>query len=323
MTSKKTLKALAIAQFEKDYTALKSYMLGKEYYKALQAMAFAEQYHIGTRKNGYTPEFHHQISICWTIINLRGIDDLEEHCLALAFLHDVMEDYDISIDEMSQRFGAIIAKDVYVLSKKHRGEVKSMKAYHQELAEKAATIIVKGADNSHNVQSMHDAFTPEKIITYLEDTKNNKLPLLRLGRKRFPKYHFALTGLSFMLKRQVELYEFNDRTNYLVKRQAEINESIDRTKKQREIHELTSQRSALQTQIDKMCSSTQLADEKQKYINFATSVMAAMNGLGHHDHSKFQQILIKDARIPGHNFEMPSILLASFKNSLGKCIDSL
>lgn len=207
MATKKTSKTLAIGRFEKDYTALKNYMLGRGYHLALKALAFAELYHVGTRKDGYTPEFHHQITICWTIVNLRDIDDIEEYCLTLAFLHDVMEDYDISFDEMCRRFGEDVANDVYVLSKKHRGEVKNLATYHKELGEKAATIIVKGADNSHNVQSMHSAFKPEKIISYLEDTKGNKLPLLRLGRKRFPQYHFAFAGLSFMLKRQVELYE--------------------------------------------------------------------------------------------------------------------
>jgi hypothetical protein len=195
------------ASFTKDYTALKSYLLGRGYYKALSALAFAELHHVGTRKDGYTPEFHHQLTICFTIINLRGIEDIEEHCLTLALLHDVMEDYDISFEAMIEAFGKVVANDVYVLSKKHQGIVKSTAVYHRDLASNAATIIVKGADNSHNVQSMYGAFKPEKMISYLEDTKTNKLPLLKLGRKRFPQYTFAFNGLSFMLKRQVELYE--------------------------------------------------------------------------------------------------------------------
>lgn len=78
---------------------------GRGYHRGLKALSFAELYHTGTRKDGYTPEFHHQIIICFTIINLRGIEAIEEECLVCALLHDVMEDYDISFDEMANKFG--------------------------------------------------------------------------------------------------------------------------------------------------------------------------------------------------------------------------
>ena len=50
-------------QFDKVYVALRYWLHGKSYYKALNAMSFATLYHTGVRKDNITPEFHHQISI--------------------------------------------------------------------------------------------------------------------------------------------------------------------------------------------------------------------------------------------------------------------
>jgi hypothetical protein len=47
--------------YEKMKIALRAFLQGRKYYKALRAMDFAENLHTGVRKDG-APEFSHQVS---------------------------------------------------------------------------------------------------------------------------------------------------------------------------------------------------------------------------------------------------------------------
>lgn len=226
-------------------------------------------------------------------------------------------------------------QQVYVLSKKHRGEVKDTDTYHKELADEAITIVVKGSDNSHNVQSMHGAFKLEKMASYLSDTKENKLPLLRLGRKRFPEYHFAFNGLSFMLKRQVELYEahFKALGDQEKAFKAEKSRLIGDTIEQRRA---VDQVAALQAKVDAMDAANRainrdlviarqdLPFQKAAYANLANGVIAAAQGLDDSQRKLFMDALARVSQTPGKQFAMPSALgLSTFKNGLGDDIDAI
>ena len=57
-------------QFNKDCAALKSYLLGRKFEKSLIALGIARSVHIGIRKDKVTPEFQHQISVCYNFHNL-------------------------------------------------------------------------------------------------------------------------------------------------------------------------------------------------------------------------------------------------------------
>lgn len=45
----------------KSRTALRYWLLGRNYIKSVEAMDFALQFHIGLRKDKVNPEFQHQI----------------------------------------------------------------------------------------------------------------------------------------------------------------------------------------------------------------------------------------------------------------------
>ena len=47
--------------YEKQKIALKYWLIGRGYHKAVEAMSFAEKFHSGTRKDG-AHEFSHQVS---------------------------------------------------------------------------------------------------------------------------------------------------------------------------------------------------------------------------------------------------------------------
>ena len=100
-----------MTRYEKLSIALKYYLVGKKYDTALRAMTFAKNYHTGMRKDGITPEIQHQIEIALYITTLKNIRD-EQNVIAVALLHDVMEDYDVEFDTIYTQFGREIAESV-------------------------------------------------------------------------------------------------------------------------------------------------------------------------------------------------------------------
>jgi (p)ppGpp synthase/HD superfamily hydrolase len=190
-------------QFEKDYTAMKSFLLGRNYKQGLKAISFARQLHDGMRKDGLTPEFHHQIQIAFSILNLRDVVN-EELCLCLAFLHDTPEDKNISYMVLKREFGQDIASKACMLDK------------HQHATEEDCFLvvasdidcsIVKGADNGNNIQTMHGAFTKEKMQLYMNRTEFQVLPMLKTASNNFPEQSFAYSALRTRLKDQLALYK--------------------------------------------------------------------------------------------------------------------
>lgn len=191
-------------RYNKLFVSLKYYLLGRDYIKALKALEFARAYHLGTRKNGIDPEFLHQIEISLYIATLKDLE-CEETAITVALLHDVMEDYDISHEEMEKRFGAEITSIVWLLTKKHRGIVKDSSVYFGELAQNSIASIVKGADRIHNIQTMVGVFSDEKQKTYVQEVEEKFLPMIKRAKALFPEQTRAYFNIEHMLKSQISL----------------------------------------------------------------------------------------------------------------------
>lgn len=198
------MKEQAIKSFDKDYTALKSYLLGREYNMGLRCMAFAREHHGGTRKDGFTPEFHHQIRIAFTILNLRGVQN-EQLALCLAFLHDTPEDKNVSHATLASEFSEEIAVKAFKLNK-HAHE--SEEACMTVISKDPDCSIVKGADNKDNIGSMYGAFTHEKMKSYIERTRTSILPMLKTASTYYPDQSFAYNSLRATLKDQIKIYDW-------------------------------------------------------------------------------------------------------------------
>jgi (p)ppGpp synthase/HD superfamily hydrolase len=191
-------------RFEKAALSTRYFLYGTRMYKALEAMEFASKYHTKFRKDGTTPEFHHQISI---VQYLRTFIDqlvLPEETFAVGFLHDVVEDYDISLEEIDKRFGSIIAKAVEVISKP---DPYSNEKYYRKIGENLIASIVKGADRINNVQTMTGVFNKEKQLAYLKEAQDYVLPMLKTARRKFPRQEPAYENAKFVLNSQIELIQ--------------------------------------------------------------------------------------------------------------------
>lgn len=195
--------------FERKRTALKGYCLGRDYVDVLRAITFAEEYHTGVRKDGITPEFQHQIEIALHATTLKGLSNADESILLqMIMLHDVVEDYNVSLMEIELRFGPVVAKGVEALSKVINGVKKPMIQYMRDLALNPLAALAKGCDRVHNVQSMRGVFNYEKQKSYAKEVREHFFPMLRRVRDLSPQYRQAINNIKNMLEAQVQWVEY-------------------------------------------------------------------------------------------------------------------
>lgn len=183
---------------------IRAWLLGKEYYKAVEALEFAAKYHTGTRKDGVTPEFHHQVSILHYLRTLKGLRN-QQAVLAAGCLHDTIEDYDVPPETIRVKFGEEVCTAVLLLTKKYRGEKKSPEEYYKSMSSNPIASIVKGGDRVHNFQTMATVFSCEKQLKYIEECEEHLLPMLKEARNNFPDQELAYENIKHALKGQIEL----------------------------------------------------------------------------------------------------------------------
>jgi nucleoside 2-deoxyribosyltransferase len=191
-------------RYEKLTGALAHYMTARGYARALAALDFARGCHRGRRKDGVTPELQHQVEIALYLTTLKDLPE-EEQALTVALLHDVVEDYDIAPEEIERRFGADVARRVWLLTKTYRGEKKDPAAYFDAISRDPIASLVKGADRVHNLQSMVGVFPLDKQREYADEAERLFLPMLKDAERRFPHHGAAYRNIRHMIKSQLTL----------------------------------------------------------------------------------------------------------------------
>jgi (p)ppGpp synthase/HD superfamily hydrolase len=84
-----------------------------------EAIAFAARVHQGQlRKDGKTPYVSHVFRVCTVVRHVFGFDDPQ--MLAAALLHDTIEDTTTDCDNITEKFGPVVAKWVGALTKDAR-----------------------------------------------------------------------------------------------------------------------------------------------------------------------------------------------------------
>lgn len=193
-----------IAQKHKKLTiAIRYWLLGKGYLKALKAMEFARKYHVGKRKDGMTPEFQHQLEIVSYLRTLSLID--LELVITATFLHDVLEDYDVEQETIIDEFGENVNEIVWLLTKTYKGSKKTPAQYFEGISECPHSSVIKGADRVNNLGSMVGAFTLGGQKHYVTEVENYFFPMLKIARQAFPQQESAYENIKLIMENQVRL----------------------------------------------------------------------------------------------------------------------
>jgi hypothetical protein len=190
-----------LTKSSKRRIALRHYLQGAKFYKALRAMSYAEGFHQGLRKDNITPEFQHQIDIALYLITLKDIPD-EERAIIGALLHDVREDYEVSYSDICSEYGADIADDNHLVTKTPGYNNSD---YYTGMYSRPFSMLIKGADRINNLQGMVGIFTLPKIIAYCDEVDDFFHPMLKYGQNRYPEFAGAYTNIRTILTTQTTL----------------------------------------------------------------------------------------------------------------------
>jgi (p)ppGpp synthase/HD superfamily hydrolase len=195
---------------EQEYKKLKlfvrAWMQGRGYHTAVKAMNFAETKHVGTRKDG-APEFSHQVTQAAYAITLIDLFIYPEEVLSTIFLHDIHEDCDVTKEELIRLFGVVIAEATIRISKVRNGIRIPDEIYYKDMEPCPIVGPAKGIDRLHNIMTMLGGFTPEKQVSYVEETETKTIPLLKVGRLLFPEQAAVYENIKLILQVQLRLYK--------------------------------------------------------------------------------------------------------------------
>ena len=141
----------------------------------LQAFSLAEKQHAGQTRFSGEPYIIHPIEVAKILVQL----GLDSQSVVAALLHDVIEDTDVTAEDIQKQFGKDVAFLVEGVTKLGKVDIKSKVEQQAEnirkmllaMAEDVRVIIIKLADRLHNMRTldfMYEHKRREKALETLE-----------------------------------------------------------------------------------------------------------------------------------------------------------
>ena len=198
------------SNFQKLMISARYWLLGMAehdvaYFSVIKAMEFAASLHTGHR-NGGQPEFIHQLGIFHHLRTLHRHIKNPVMVYTLAFLHDTVEDKNVSLARISEIWGASTAEKLDLLSKQVHG-VKKLDYSLDPVFKDEDASIVKAADRVNNVSSMVGVFKKPRLERYVTETRNDFFPLMKKSRRLFPYQESVYENMKLELTNQLALIE--------------------------------------------------------------------------------------------------------------------
>ena len=171
------------------------------------AFQFAQEKHAGQNRRSGDPYIQHPIKVAEFLAELH----LDASTLAAALLHDVVEDCEVPIEELNERFGTEIARIVDGLTKlthlnsnsgnsldvdhpRDGTQAENLRKMFVAMAEDIRVVLIKLADRLHNMQTLQH-MPASKRIAISQETIDIYAPLAeRLGMGQF---QWQLEDLAF------------------------------------------------------------------------------------------------------------------------------
>jgi GTP pyrophosphokinase len=172
----------ALAEFTGN---LASYLKPPDIGRIEDAYHFSGNAHKGQFRDSGEPYISHPLAVAGILADWH----LDTQALMAALLHDVMEDTDVSKEEISQRFGKAVAELVDGVSKLDKIEFQSQEVAQAEnfrkmllaMARDVRVILIKLADRLHNMRTL-GAVPPAKQRRVARETLEIYAPIAnRLG----------------------------------------------------------------------------------------------------------------------------------------------
>ena len=163
-----------------------------------KAYVYAMSKHGGQTRASGDPYFSHPLEVAAILTDMH----LDEETIAVALLHDTIEDTSATRREISELFGDNIAKLVDGLTKLKKLDLVSKKTAQAEnlrklllaISEDVRVLLVKLADRLHNMRTL-DVMRSDKRVRIAEETMEIYAPLA--GRMGMQDMRDELEDLSF------------------------------------------------------------------------------------------------------------------------------
>ena len=162
------------------------------------AFSFSYELHTGQKRKSGEPYIIHPIQVAGLLWDLGG----DAAMVASGFLHDIVEDTDITLEEIEERFGLEVRNLVdgvtklskFIFSSRTEHQAENFRRMFLAMAKDIRVIVIKLADRLHNMRTL-EHLPPEKQKRIAAETKDIFAPLAnRLGIWMFK---WELEDLSF------------------------------------------------------------------------------------------------------------------------------
>lgn len=143
---------------EELFAYLRSYLDEKQIAFVQKAYDLAAQVHADQRRRSGEPYIVHPIQVCYILAQMK----MDEETLAAAFLHDVVEDTDTTLQQLREMFGAKVAMLVDGVTKlgkieyisKEERQIENYRKMFLAMAQDIRVVIIKLADRLHNMRTL-------------------------------------------------------------------------------------------------------------------------------------------------------------------------
>jgi len=164
----------------------------------VRAYKFSDVAHAGQVRHSGEPYVSHCIEVARILADLQ----LDTTTVVSGLLHDIVEDTDITIEDVAREFGSEIAQIVdgltkianLPLSSREERQVENYRKLLLSIAKDARVILIKLADRLHNMRTL-DYLEPEKQRRIAQETRDLYAPLAH--RFGMAKVRWELEDLAF------------------------------------------------------------------------------------------------------------------------------
>ena len=218
--------------FEQVEDIYSTYITSKED-KALikKAYDFIMEKHKGQMRKSGEPYYHHLLEVAYILSEL--------HCgpatIASGLLHDVVEDTDVTVEDIKKGWGEEIAMIVDSLTKIQRLKLSKITSEEFEaedhrkiflgMAKDIRVILIKLADRLHNLRTL-DSLTPARQLAISNETMDVFIPIAsRLG------LDVIKSEMEDLCLKYLEPIKYSEITKLLSKKAKTMKKSLENLKK--------------------------------------------------------------------------------------------
>lgn len=201
-----------MTKFEKLRISSRYFLIGlasidANYNKCLAAMEMMLEITKDRQRNDGAPEAMHPLSIFQHARTYHTMLNDPVSVFILAFLHDLGEDYGLSVETVDKIFGGKVACAFDIISKNIGAKKKDPLSYLPNCFNDELVSVIKPIDRNNNLSTMVGVFKPHRLIRYTKETREEYIPRFKISRRLFPHQEAIYENLKLQLENQLKLIE--------------------------------------------------------------------------------------------------------------------